>query len=164
MKKANLFLCFLAVIFITCCNNNHVKNKVNESDQPTDKNIIAQPGLREKAALKTCADVAFQIMETSPVVKKMTKGLNEAIIKNGGSGIETILEGSPNPKNDGALDYSASYDFALHESYSDRMPLIGRFQFNPVKRQLYKYDTAEDTLYPIAFDKSLLAKFDELCK
>jgi len=100
---------------------------------------------------------------TSPTFLKGTKGLDVAIVKNGGTSFGITIEGSPNPQNDGALDYSKTYDFNLHETYSDRMSVIARFTFNPTDRQLYEYDVAEDKLNPIAFNRNLLLKFNDLC-
>ena len=107
------------------------------------------------------AQIAYKIVETSPLVKKYTKGLSARIIKNGGQSYGIMLESSPNPKTDPSQSYSKTYDFNLHESYKDRMPIIARFIFDPKKQQLYEYDTVKDVLIPIAFDKTLLKLFNK---
>lgn len=107
------------------------------------------------------AQIAYKIVETSPLVKKYTKGLYERVKKNGGQSFGIMLESSPHPKTDPSQSYSKTYDFNLHESYSDRMPIIARFVFDPKKQQLYEYNTVNDTLIPIAFDKTLLVLFNK---
>ena len=135
----------------------------NESDDLTDKNI-AKVNTKEKRELRTCIDIVMEILETSPVYLKKTKGLYEAVVKNGGTSFGITIEGSPNPKADEAMDFSNTYDFNLHETYSDHMPVTARFTFNPADRQLYEYDLAEDKLNTIDFDRKLLLKFNEICK
>ena len=123
------------------------------------------PGQKaEKKVFKTCGDVVTEILTTSPVFLKKTKGLYEAVVKNGGTSFGIDLEGSPNPKIDNAWNYSKTYDFQLHESYPDHMPVIARFTFDPTKKQLYQMDVAADSLIPIGFDKSLLLVYTRICK
>ena len=107
------------------------------------------------------AKITYKIVETSPRVKQLTKGLYDRVIKNGGTSFGVLLETSPNPKTDPSQGYSTTYNFNLHESYSDRMPIIARFVFDPKKRQLYEEDTVDDKLIPISFDKKLLILFDK---
>ncbi|TCD04621.1 hypothetical protein EZ449_16870 [Pedobacter frigidisoli] len=107
------------------------------------------------------AKIAYKIVETSLRCKSLTKGLFERIIKNGGTSYGVMLETSPNPKTYPSQGYSATYNFNLHESYSDRMPIIARFVFDPKKKQLYEEDTANDKLIPISFNKNLLVSFDK---
>ena len=135
----------------------------NESDDLTDKNIT-NIDTKEKRELKTCIDIVMEILITSPVYLKKTKGLYEAVVKNGGTSFGIIIEGSPNPKSDEAMDFSNTYDFSLHETYPDHNATIGHFSFNPTQRQLYEYDVAEDKSNPIDFDRNLLLKFNEICK
>jgi len=135
----------------------------NESDDLTDKNIT-KVDTKEKRELNTCIDIAMEILTTSPVYLKKTKGLYEAVVKNGGTSFGITIEGSPNPKSDEAMDFSNTYDFSLHESYPDHNATIGHFSFNPTERQLYEYDVAEDKSNPIDFDRNLLLKFNEICK
>ena len=130
----------------------------------TDKNRTDQGEAKGNRELKICVDVVMEILMTSPTFLEETRGLEEAIAKNGGESFEITIEGSPNPQSDGALDYSKTYDFNLHETYSDHMPVIARFTFDPMNKQLYEYDIAEDKLIPISFNRNLLFKLDDLCK
>lgn len=107
------------------------------------------------------AEAAYKIVETAPKCKQYTKGLYERVVKNGGTSYGIMLETSPDPKKDPSQGYSKTYNFNLHESYPDRMPIIARFVFDPIKKQLYEEDTANDKLIPIAFDKKLLAIFSK---
>ena len=107
------------------------------------------------------AQVAYKIVETSPRCKQLTKGLYERIVKNGGTSYGIMLEGSPNPKSDPSQGYSKNYNFNLHESYSDRMPILARFVFDPKKQQLYEEDVVNNKLIAIAFDKKLLTLFNQ---
>ncbi|WP_316796177.1 hypothetical protein [Pedobacter agri] len=107
------------------------------------------------------AKIAYKIVETSPRCKQLTKGLYERVVANGGTSYGIMLESSPNPKTDPSQSYSKTYDFNLHESYSDRMPIIARFVFDPIKRQLFEQDTVNDRMIPISFDKKLLMLFDK---
>ena len=103
-------------------------------------------------------------MTTAPSYVEGTKGLYEAVVKNGGTSFGITVEGSPNPKRDNALDYSETYELNLHETYPDRMPTIARYTFDPSKNELYEYDTANDSLMPIAFNKNLILKYNKICK
>ncbi|SES10258.1 hypothetical protein [Pedobacter rhizosphaerae] len=107
------------------------------------------------------AQIAYKIVESAPKYKQYTKGLYERVVKNGGTSYGLMLESSPNPKADLSQAYSKTYDFNLHESYSDRMPVIARFVFDPAKKQLYEEDTVEARLIPIAFDRKLLVLFNK---
>jgi len=160
MNKSIHFFALLSIFVLTSWINPQNSNK---SDDQIGKNITKQGEAKEKKGPKTCVDVVIEILTTSPTFVKETKGLDAAIVKNGGTSFGITIEGSPNPKNDGALDYSKTYDFNLHETYSDRMPVIARFTFNPANKQLYEYDIAEDKLNPIDFNRNLLLKFNELC-
>ena len=169
MKISIQLLGLLTIFFLTSCNNNQ-NRKENVNNAKLKKNIHADRnntkhsiGKGEKK-FNTCLEVVFEILTTSPTYLKKTKGLNEAIVKNGGTSFGITIEGSPNPKKDDALDYSENYDFNLHESYSERTTVIAKFIFKLSDRKLYEYNTAEDKLNPIDFDKKLLVKFDEICK
>jgi hypothetical protein len=135
-----------------------------ESDDVTDKNRNKSPKATKKLAPKSCIDVVTEILLTSPTYLEKTKGLNNAVVKNGGTSFGITLEGSPNPEKEDAQEYSKTYDFNLHETYPDHMPVIERFSFNPEDKQLYLINPVEDKLTPINFDRRLLLKFNELCK
>lgn len=113
---------------------------------------------------EVCIDVVMEILTTSQAYLQETDGLNEAVVKNGGTGIMIETEGSPNPERDDALGFSDTYDFCLRENYPDHVPVVTRFTFNPTERQLYKYDHMEDELILIEFNRDLLLKFNKMCK
>lgn len=141
----------------------HNKNWLiqTESDEIS---VRSQTETKEEKTFDSCLDVVMEILITSPSYKKKTAGLNDAVIKNGGFSFGITLEGSPNPEKDEALGLSDTYDFNIHESYSDRMPVIARYTFSPSKQQLYKFDEVEAELQAIEFDQSLLKEFNRICK
>ena len=121
--------------------------------------LIYQVKAQVKESYK--AQIAYKIVETSPRCKQLTKGLYERIVKNGGTSYGIMLESSPNPKTDPSQEYSKTYNFNLHESYSDRMPVIARFVFDPKKQQLYEDDVVNAQLVAIPFNKKLLLLFNK---
>ena len=125
--------------------------------------ILGSSIYESKAQVKESykAQIAYKIVETSPRCKQLTKGLYERIVKNGGTSYGIMLESSPNPKTDPSQEYSKTYNFNLHESYSDRMPVIARFVFDPKKQQLYEDDVVNAQLVAIPFDKKLLLLFNK---
>ena len=168
MKKLILHLFFGLVISVTffSCNVNKINNQ-NKTDtsiinQP-DKIISSQKGIENNNS-KSCLDVVEDILTTSPRYMELTDGLHKAIVKNGGTSFGITLEGSPNPKNDVALDFSKTYDFNIHESYPDRSPVIFRFTFDPSNKQLYEYDIINDKLLRIDFDRDLLIIINKICE
>lgn len=156
----------LTIVFLASCNNNQTNVKVisnnNTLIKENKKSTKVVPKVKTES--KKCIDIVIEILETSPVYIEKTKGLYEAVVKNGGTSFGIIIEGSPNPKEDEAMDFSKTYDFSLHETYSDRIPVIARYTFNPADEQLYEYDVIEDKLNPIDFDRNLLLKFNVKCK
>ncbi|MBE5321806.1 hypothetical protein IM793_21795 [Pedobacter sp. MR2016-19] len=125
--------------------------------------ILVSSIYQSKAQVKESykAQVDYKIVETSPRCKQLTKGLYERIVKNSGTSYGIMLESSPNPKTDPSQEYSKTYNFNLHESYADRMPILARFVFDPKKQQLYEEDVVNNKLIAIAFDKKLLRLFNQ---
>lgn len=164
MKKNLLFVSLIVILFSchktksvkTTLENNNKKTVVKDTIAPTQNNPINDT--------VTCIDVVLEILTTAPSYVEGTKGLYEAVVKNGGTSIGITIEGSPNPERDKARGYSEVYDLSLHETYPDRMPTIARYTFDPSKNELYEYNTAEDSLMPITFNKSLLLKYQKNCK
>jgi len=139
------FICLLTVCFL-------LSVSFIPKDQPeTDKTT------------SPCHLIIYQILTTSTRYQNLTKGLAERVIANGGTSYGLLYEGSPNPAIDSAMEYSRTYDYSLHESYPDRQPVIARFSFDRKKRQLFEYDTAQDSLIAIAFNKKLLLDLDKAC-
>lgn len=110
-----------------------------------------------------CLDIVSQIVTTSPRYVKLTDGLTDRIIKNGGTSYGIVLEGSPE-KTDESITISETYDFSLHETYPDHSPVIARFSFDPRTQKLYEYDVVNDSLVSITFDYNLLDKLNLSCK
>jgi len=165
MKNRILLSFVIILIFEVSCQKKDTPKIPDAKIKKEIKQDVTQPlALKENKKSKTCLDVVFDILTTSPTFVDMTKGLNEAIRKNGGTSYGIIVEGSPNPKEDDADTFSKTYDFNLHESYPDRITTIARYTFDPSEKELYKYDVAEDTLIPIKFNKKLLLEFDKTCK
>lgn len=156
---------FLALIFIliSCHKNETVKKSEDVTKAVVLKDSV-KPQTEKAADSITCIDVVLEILTTAPSYVEGTKGLYEAVVKNGGTSFGITVEGSPNPKIDKALDYSETYDLNLHETYPDRMPTIARYTFDPVKKQLYEYSAAEDSLISIEFNKDLLMKYNKICR
>jgi hypothetical protein len=93
----------------------------------------------------------------------LTKGLAEAVLKNGGLYFGLALEGSPDPRQDSAMSYSKTYNYTLYEMYPDRQLNTSRFIFNPGNKQLYEYDPVHDQLTAINYAKNLLLQLDTGC-
>lgn len=164
MKRKVFFLALTTVLF--SCNKKEIviKETSKNVDTMTAKDSVKTSPIEKRSDTIACVDVVIEILTTSPSYIKDTKGLYEAVVKNGGTSIGITVEGSPNPKTDKALSYSETYDLSLHETYPDRMPTIARYTFDPSKKELFEYDVVEDTLVPIQFNKNLLPKFLKTCK
>ena len=163
MKK-NLLLLALIITF-SCHKTETIKTPPTiNTEKTTAKDTIKPVSTKNISDSITCIDVVLEILTTAPSYVEGTKGLYEAVVKNGGTSFGITVEGSPNPKRDNALDYSETYELNLHETYPDRMPTIARYTFDPSKNELYEYDTANDSLIPIAFNKNLILKYNKICK
>ncbi|WP_136669268.1 hypothetical protein [Flavobacterium sp. H122] len=135
----------------------------SESDNSTDR-VITKAIDRKSKKFTSCLDVVLEILRTSPEYIKTTKGLYETVVKNGGTSHGITVNGSPNPERDKALGYSKNFELSLHETYPDRMPTLEHYVFDTTKRKLYRYDTANDSLIPIIFNKNLIKDYLSLCK
>jgi len=163
MKK-NVLLLALIITF-SCHKTETIKTPPTiNTEKTTAKDTIKPVSTKNISDSITCIDVVLEILTTAPSYVEGTKGLYEAVVKNGGTSFGITVEGSPNPKRDNALDYSETYELNLHETYPDRMPTIARYTFDPSKNELYEYDTANDSLIPIAFNKNLILKYNKICK
>lgn len=175
--RITLIVFFLPVIF--ACNNQQSKKAegnnsiVNKSisEKPVNKSkdtILGQPITKKinktgQKDIKPCENLITEILTTSPRYKQLTKGLNKAVVKNGGQYFGVSLEKSPDPKHDKAYGYSKTFDFTIYEMYTDRQLNTARFSFDPNKKQLYEYNIGIGRLKPLEFDKQLLLKYDSLC-
>jgi hypothetical protein len=159
--RNKILLFTLITILVSCQKKETVKTPI--SNIPKTVKIKPEQTKKNNASI-ICIDVIIKILETAPSYIEKTRGLQEAIVKNGGTSFGITVEGSPNPENDKALNYSGTYDLNLHETYPDRMVTIDRYTFDPSKNELYKYDAVEDTLQLINFNKDLLLEYHKICK
>jgi hypothetical protein len=168
MKTLRITIILFSLLVIYSCHNQHGRKA--EGDTPvvrklnSEKFIIKKPDKTEQKELESCESLVKEILTCSPRYRQLTKGLNEAVVKNGGLSFEMILEGSPKPKPDKAWRYSKTYDFTVYEMYTDRALNTASFSFNPENKLLYEYDATHNQLKSIAFDRNLLLKFESLCK
>jgi len=160
MKTIRLAIAVLSILATFACSNQQSK-KAEDNATGTKKPTSDNPEQKDSGSREY---IVTNILTTSPRYIQLTKGLLEAVVKNGGLSFGISLEGSPNPRKDSAWSYSKTYDFTIYEMYPDRQLNTARFSFNPKNKQLYEYDAALDKLVPIEFDRNLLVKFDELCK
>lgn len=161
----NSLLLLVTIITFSCHKTETVKTSLPASTQK----VIAKDTTKaiETNTISdsiTCIDVVLEILRTAPSYVESTKGLYEAVVKNGGTSYGITVEGSPNPERDKAREYSETYVLSLHESYPDRMPTIARYTFDASKNELYEYDTLNDSLIAIAYNKDLLQKYRTICK
>lgn len=161
-------LALAGLLFTVSCTEQPKKEQL-KNDTLTKVTIVSPPKTSKldtvlPVSTKTCSQIAYLILTTSPRYQSLTNGLKERIIKNGGTSFYISYEGSPYSKIDSATNYSETYDYSIHENYPDHAPLIASFTFDPVKKQLFEYNTAQDSLIPAAFDKTLLADLAKACK
>ncbi|AMP99391.1 hypothetical protein AY601_2502 [Pedobacter cryoconitis] len=160
-------LALAGLLFTASCTQQPKKEKFN--NDTLVKAEVAQPKTRKldtvkPVSTKTCSQIAYLILTTSPRYQSLTNGLKERIIKNGGTSFYISYEGSPYSKIDSATNYSETYDYSIHENYPDHAPLIASFTFDPAKKQLFEYNVAQDSLMPAAFDKTLLVDLARACE
>lgn len=163
MKNIAVKIIFGCFLICSCNNNSTTRTPLLVKDSlkiPVDSIKKSEVLVSQSPS---CISVVIDILTTSKRYKEITNGLEERIIKNGGTSYGFIIEGSPNPARDSANDYSKTYDFSLHETYPDHNPVIARFSFDQAKHQLYEIDAASDSLVPIDFNKKLLQVLDKSC-
>jgi len=160
--KISILVFFFLAAF--ACNNKQnkkvedVSQEQEEIELPVEESEVKTTEIIEQKEL-----IATEILTTSPRYMLLTKGLTEAVIKNGGLSFGIYLEGSPNPSQNKAWSYSENYEFTLYEMYPDRKLTTARFTFNPNKKLLYEYDAVKDQFIPIEFDRNLIVKYEALC-
>ncbi len=168
MKIIRISVIVFLMLAVFACNNKQSKKAENDdpaNEKPvSEKSIIKKIDNIKQKKINLCEDIVTEILTTCPRYIQLTKGLNKAVIKNGGQSFEVKLEASPYSTQNKAWGYSKTYDFTVYEMYTDRELNIARFSFNPDNKQLYEYDVIEDKLEPIEFDRNLLSKYEALCK
>ncbi|MBB5634704.1 hypothetical protein HDE68_000589 [Pedobacter cryoconitis] len=161
-------LIFAGLLLATSCTQHQSDNKEDtvKKDTLIKTAAVKKPlnaGTIKPLPNSSCSQIVYQILTSSASYKQLTNGLAERVIKNGGTSFGFMLEGSPSAKIDSAMSYSKTYDYSIHESYPDHDPVIARYTFDPAKRQLFEYNTAQDSLIPIPFNKKLLSELDKAC-
>jgi hypothetical protein len=167
MKRIKIILVVFSMLAVFACNNQ--QSKKGEKHFADTANLLSEKPVIKKSHpeqkdFKPCDNIVKEILITSPRFKRLTKGLYNAVVKNGGKSFGINMEGSPNPQNNKGCSYSKTYDFTLYEMYTDRQLNTARFSFNPKDKKLYEYDAVLDQLDQIAFDRTLLLKYEALCK
>lgn len=152
------FIVIVPILIVAFACNSKQGKKDGANKITSDKSNTRQ------SELTPLENVVQKILTTSPRYKKLTAGLCEAVVKNGGLSIGVNLEGSPIQKEHSDWVFSKTFDFTLFEMYPDRKLNTIRFSFDPENKQLYEFDAANDQLKPIEFDRSLLIEYDILCK
>jgi len=157
MKTAGLLFIFLIVI---SCNS---QNRQTTRDTTETDSIITTPH-SQAVTLTYCPELVKEILRSSPRYKQLTKGLPEAVKKNGGTSVDIVLDKSPDYKKDNAMEYSANYEMQLMENYPDRKVNFAHFTYSPDKKELYEYDMVRDQYTTVAFDTFLLKNAAKYCK
>ncbi len=144
--------------------DNSIEKTIIKKTKNSIENIkIIETTGPKKIYTKDCENLITEIVTTSDRYKQITKGLNKAVVKNGGQFFGIRLDGSPDPKPKEVCRYSKTFDFIVYEMYPDRQLNTARFSFDPDKKLLYEYNINSDKLKPLEFDKNLLLKFDSIC-
>ncbi|MBK7434831.1 MAG: hypothetical protein IPI66_13680 [Chitinophagaceae bacterium] len=150
------FIPVLAFFFLFSCDQGNKAKPEKQEERPlTEKDTVKN---------RPCREVVMDLLTDTDRFREITRGLNEAIKKNGGTSYGLMLEASPDPARDEANDRSAFYEISLHESYPDRMTVTARFRYNPEAQRLYQVDPVEDTLIPLNFDRRYALEMKKACR
>jgi hypothetical protein len=167
VKTSDIILFMVGCFSVFACQNEQKKELSNKAivkiktSIPNDSiRSIDKPMYKKVKSMRSNKFIAKEILITSDRYKQITKGLNVAVVKNGGEGYGVRLERSPNPEKDGEIGYSKTYDFVVYEKYPERQLNIAWFSFNPISEKLFEYDPILDHKKAIAFDKNLLEKLE----
>ncbi|MBI9069200.1 MAG: hypothetical protein JEZ09_18025 [Salinivirgaceae bacterium] len=164
MKLIKLAALLYLIIAVYSCHN-----KKNKKEDSVNSEVIHQTTdtvLRKETEEKLQAIelLVKEILTTSPRYIKLTKGLQDKVVKNGGLYFGVFMERGPQGIKQKKDSYSKTYDFTLYEMYEERQLNNSSFSFNPENKQLFEYDILKDSLVPIEFDQTLLLKYDSLIK
>jgi predicted RND superfamily exporter protein len=163
-KKLSLLLFLLIAIF--SCHSKHGKKtdplntaSIKPKFEEKMENEAMQNDTDNSQTIELCVT---EILTTSPRYIQLTKGMQEKVIKNGGSNYDVFLERSPLNIKQNNGNYSNTYDFTVYEMYDERKLNTARFSFNPYNKQLFEYDILIDSMVPIAFNTNLLNTYNSL--
>lgn len=143
------------------------ENQINDSITEVvveDTAAVASTNIITKHIPKDCHQVYIDLLTNSKDYKETTKGLKEAIVANGGTGIQINLITSPDPSKHKSLKKGEVFTFAVSESYPDHTAAIATYIYDPVKKQLTKEDVVLAEFMPVPFDKKYIAEIEENCK
>lgn len=159
----------LTLTLITSCNGK------SNTKNPSDKDVVQKDSLinhhyTSKTKLtdlhkvsKECIETVFKIIESSQDYKMLTAGLEQRIHQNGGTGYGFMVQVSPNPQLDNALEKGDFYEISVHESYPDRLNNIAFFRFDRHQKMLFKMDITSAEYVEITFDQNLIHSFNKAC-
>ena len=134
-------ICFFACFLLGCdADNSSKKEEVQlESTSKEDR--------------KTCLSIIEEIVTTSDSFKEEVGKLDYIV----------LLERSPFPIRDKAMDDGDFYEFSFAEDLEDHISTIARFSFDPEGKKLFLYDPIEDELVEVSFNRKLLDALRESC-
>lgn len=155
LTRTNHYLLFILLLNISCGLGN--TEKISDS---STSNVDHQT----KITKAPCYETVENIIVSSKIFTELTKGLNEKIIANGGSGYLLILENNLELTENNLKGRSIVYEYSLRENYPDRAIPIAKFVFDPNQLELYQENMSEETLTKIDFEKKLLTPYLNQCK
>ena len=163
----NNFIKILTLVLLASCTQSvSVRTKTEIKDSVSSQRVaLSEIKKLSDSALKVLRSQKMKnlkaierIVRSSSDFKKVTSGLKEAIINNGGQGWELYFyEDKPD-----ATDYLYTYTFSIYEVYDDRTPRVETYCFNLNENKLYKEQFLDtDSLpagsnIPVTFNKKLL--------
>ena len=159
----SVFIILFLITFISCNNTSTNENLKTNKPVVTDtlQSIPKKTDLHKVS--KQCIETVFKIIESSNEYKKLTKNLEQIIQKNGGTGYGFMVQVSPNPILDNALEKGDFYEISVHESYPDRINNIAFFRFDRHQKMLFKMDIASAEYIEVHFDENLINEFNKAC-
>ena len=162
----NLILVLTLVLLASC--NSPVSTRTTTDIKDSVSSQRVAPSENKKLSDSALKVLRFQkmknlkaveeIVRSSPDFKKVTSGLKEAVLKNGGLGWKLDF----NEDEPDTIDYLYTYTFSIYEIYDDRTPRVETYCFNLNENQLYKEQFIDTdslpagSLIPVSFNKKLL--------
>lgn len=164
--KLTLLLYLLIIVYSCHSKKNKKEDSVNSEvkNKTTEQHIREEPEQNVQENLLPIELVVKEILTTSPHYIKLTKGLQEKLLKNGGLYFGLHLERSPQRSKGKEGRYSKTYDFTIYEMYEERQLNTSCFSFNAENKRLFEHNILNDSLMPIEYDRALLLIYDSLNK